>query len=202
MIDIFATWVTDARHRRLPDRHRQARQHGVLAAVRAGASRRTPPTSGNDDFFMFGEVFDADPAFTSRYTHRGQAPGRPSTSRSRAARGRLRRRRRRDQRACATCSPQDDLYTDAGLQRLQRCRPSWATTTWAGSAWFIAAANPGATTRAARPRPAGARADVPHPRAARSSTTATSRASPATAATRTRGRTCCPARSPPTTTTT
>ena len=30
--------------------------------------------AGNDDFFMFGEVYDANPAFTSQYTTTGQLP--------------------------------------------------------------------------------------------------------------------------------
>ena len=70
------------RHRRLPDRHRQAREHRVLAAVLAGDARRTPDAAGNDDFFMFGEVFDANPAFLSPLHDRRPACTRPSTSAS------------------------------------------------------------------------------------------------------------------------
>ena len=55
-------------HRRLPHRHGQAREHGVLAALRPGAAGATPRTPGNDDFFMFGEVYDADPRFMSPAT--------------------------------------------------------------------------------------------------------------------------------------
>ena len=74
------------RHRRLPDRHRQAREHGVLAAVLAGDAGARRASAGNDDFFMFGEVYDASPAFMSTYTT-DRASCRPrSTSASRAAR--------------------------------------------------------------------------------------------------------------------
>ena len=118
------------RHRRLPDRHRQARQHGVLAAVLAGRARRTP-RPGNDDFFMFGEVFDADPAFMSQYTTTGElhgdldfgfqdaaqrfAPGQTATT------------------SCATSSPATTT-TPTPTPTRTSCRPSSATTTWAASA--------------------------------------------------------------------
>ena len=55
------------RHRRLPHRHRQARQLRVLAAVRRQRARPRRTRVGNDDFFMFGEVYDADPAKLSPY---------------------------------------------------------------------------------------------------------------------------------------
>ena len=60
------------RHRRLPHRHRQAREHGVLAAVLAG-DPSTAAADGNADFFMFGEVYDADPAFMSRSRRRASS---------------------------------------------------------------------------------------------------------------------------------
>ena len=56
------------RHRRVPDRHGEARQRRVLAGVRGRDRGAGAEADGNDDFFAFGEVFDANPAFMSRYT--------------------------------------------------------------------------------------------------------------------------------------
>ena len=50
------------RRRRLPHRHREARELRVLAEVRRRPSRPAAASIGNPDFFMFGEVYDADPA--------------------------------------------------------------------------------------------------------------------------------------------
>ena len=37
-------------------------------------SSTTPRQTGNDDFFMFGEVFDGNPAYTSQFTTKGKLP--------------------------------------------------------------------------------------------------------------------------------
>ena len=107
MIDIYQTWV-DVRHRRLPHRHRQARQHRVLAAVRARADRFAAP-SGNDDFFMFGEVFDADPRVHVALHDRGRAAG---DARLRVPGQRRRLRQRRPDDGAARLLRRDDYYTD------------------------------------------------------------------------------------------
>ena len=57
MVDIYSLLDRGVRRRRLPDRHDEAREHGVLAGVRAGHRRRRRG-AGIDDFFAFGEVFD------------------------------------------------------------------------------------------------------------------------------------------------
>ena len=118
------------RHRRLPDRHRQARQHGVLAGVRAGHARRGRGAVGNDDFFAFGEVFDSNPAYLSTFTTEGRLrrdarlrlPGQRARASPRAGRP----------PGCATSTP-PTTTTPTPTPTPTRCRPSSATTTWAGS---------------------------------------------------------------------
>ena len=85
MIDIFSDWVTDVgidgyRIDTVKHVNDEFWQEWAPALVQHAASE------GIDDFFMFGEVFDSNPAFTSHYTKDAQAPGRCSTSRSRAGR--------------------------------------------------------------------------------------------------------------------
>ena len=154
--------------------------------------------AGNDDFFVFGEVFDASPAFMSRYTTEAglqatldfgfQARAtrvRRGPSDRRAARPVRRRRllhRHRLERVLAADVPRQPRH---GPDRQVHLR---------------SAARSGDELLARDL--SGALADVPDPRASRSCTTATSRASSATAATRTPARTCSRRRSPRTTTTT
>ncbi len=69
MIDVYKTWA-ELGIDGLPDRHRQAREPGVLAEVLA-EDPRGGQAKGTKDFFMFGEVYDADPKFMSTYTTAG-----------------------------------------------------------------------------------------------------------------------------------
>ena len=74
MVDIYKGWIR-LRHRRLPDRHDEARQQRVLAEVRAGDPARGD-VGGNDDFFMFGEVSDDNAGRSCRTSRRDdQAAG-------------------------------------------------------------------------------------------------------------------------------
>ena len=87
---------------------------------------------GKDDFFMFGEVYDADPSLHEPRTRRpARCPPR-STSPSRRSAARLRRRASR-RPSCATSSPATTT-TPTPTPTPTSCRPSSATTTWAGSA--------------------------------------------------------------------
>ena len=119
------------RHRRLPDRHRQAREHGVLAGVLAGDAGPRARPSGNDDFFMFGEVFDANPAFMSQYTTTGKLPA--TLGLRLPGHGAAASRQGKATTSCATCSPATTT-TPTPTPTPTSCRPSSATTTWAGSA--------------------------------------------------------------------
>ena len=130
------------RHRRLPDRHRQARQPRVLAEVRARHPRRGQGVE-NDDFFAFGEVFDGNPAVMSRVHDRRQAPGHarlrlPAAGR-RLRQGQRRERperllrqgrlvhRRRQQRLPAADVPREPRHgprVDVPRGRTGRARPS------------------------------------------------------------------------------
>ena len=188
MTDIYKTWVTDfgidgfridtVKHVNMEF----WQKFGPAIQAYASGQRQA------DDFFMYGEVFDSDPAFMSQYTTAGKlpatldfgfqsratsfAPARPRPTRWRPVRqGRLLHRRRQ--------------------QRLQPADLPRATTTWAGSAAsYTTARHPAPPTpMLLRARQAGPRADVFRARHAGRSTMATSRASPATAATRTRART-------------
>ncbi|MGH3648852.1 MAG: alpha-amylase family glycosyl hydrolase, partial [Micromonosporaceae bacterium] len=96
---------------------------------------------GNDDFFMFGEVFSADPAFTSRYTRDGRLPAVldfpfQDTARGYASRGGAATDLR-------TLYAADDRYTDADSN-------AYANPTFLGNhdmgrfGGFVARDNPGA----------------------------------------------------------
>ena len=91
------------RHRRLPDRHGQARQPRVLAEVQPRHPRTEAKRISNDDFFMFGEVYDG-PRSSCRSTRPQRSRGRPSTSAS-SSRASLR------QGKPATCSPTSSART-------------------------------------------------------------------------------------------
>ena len=141
MIDIYETWVTDvgidgfridtAKHVNMEFWQK------FSPALQAHAA-----AAGNDDFFMFGEVFDANPAFMSPAT-RPRASCRPrSTSGSRGA-PRASPRSRRRPTSCATCSPRTTT-TPTPIRTRTACRPSSATTTSAGSGGSSPQANAGA----------------------------------------------------------
>ena len=160
MIDIYEAWVDLGIDGFRIDtvKHVNMEFWQQFAPALAARGRR----DGNDDFFMFGEVYDADPAFMSPLHHRGPAARRRSTSASRRGRGFA--AGRPDAASCATCSPATTT-TPTPTPTPTRCRPSSATTTWAASAYFLAA-TPGAGDELLRARPARPRADVPHPRPA------------------------------------
>ena len=151
MVDIYEQWVQNVGRRRVPHRHRQAREHGVLAAVRPGAAGYAA-SLGNDDFFMFGEVFDASPEFMSRYTTEGKlqatvdfgfqavaqrfAQGKATTGPARPVRRRRLLHRRRLQRVLAADVPRQprhgphrSLHRGRGLLRRASCSSatSWRT---------------------------------------------------------------------------
>ena len=66
---------------------------------------------------MFGEVFDANPAFMSPYTTEGELQATLDFGFQAAARSRSRKGSRRT--SCATSSPSDDYYTDADSNAYQ-----------------------------------------------------------------------------------
>ena len=132
MTKIYADWVARHRRRRLPDRHRQARQHGVLAAVRPAASTLRRRAAGKPTSSCSARSTRADPAITSTYVRQGGLPATldfafqeaarrtpPAAARAQALADRL--RRRRPVHRPATPTPTS-------------CPPSSATTTWAASA--------------------------------------------------------------------
>ena len=84
---------------------------------------------GNDDFFMFGEVYDARAEVMSQYTTAGRLPAR-STSASRPAPSTS--PRGLPPRSFATSSPAT-TGTRTPTRTSTRPRPSSATTTWAAS---------------------------------------------------------------------
>ena len=71
MVDIFETWVTDVGIDGF--RIDTAKHVNIEFWQEFGpALQAHAATEGNDDFFMFGEVFDSNPAFMSRYTTEGK----------------------------------------------------------------------------------------------------------------------------------
>ncbi len=71
MIDIYRTWVRDAGidgFRIDTVKHVNTEFWQQFAPALTGYAA----SIGNDDFFMFGEVYDADPRFMSRYTTTGR----------------------------------------------------------------------------------------------------------------------------------
>ena len=71
MVDIFETWVTDVGIDGF--RIDTAKHVNIEFWQEFGPALQAHAASeGNDDFFMFGEVFDSNPAFMSRYTTEGK----------------------------------------------------------------------------------------------------------------------------------
>ena len=116
------------RHRRLPHRHRQARQHRVLAEVLAGDRSATPrPTATTTSSCSARSTTPTRP-YMSQYTTTGKLPAtldfgfQAQRARLRAGQG--------DDRTCATSSPATTT-TPTPTPTPTSCRPSSATTTWA-----------------------------------------------------------------------
>ena len=61
-------------HRRLPDRHDEARRRRVLAQF-APAIQATARSVGKDEFYAFGEVFDQTKQYTSHFTTQDDVQG-------------------------------------------------------------------------------------------------------------------------------
>ena len=112
MIDIYKTWVQDAG----VDGFRidTVKHVNMEFWQRFGPALQGYAASlGNDDFFMFGEVFDANPAFMSQYTTEGKLQ---ATRRLRLPghRDGLRQGRSGDDRALRDkFFAEDDWFTDA-----------------------------------------------------------------------------------------
>ena len=160
MTDIYRG-VGRLRHRRVPDRHRQARQHRVLAEVRPG-DRGRGRGRRQRRLLHVRRGLRRQPGVHVAVHDRGRPAG-DARLRLPGPGQRLRRRAARPS-SCATCSP-TTTTTPTPTRTRTRCRRSSATTTWAGSA----SSSPTAAARrrrAARPRPARPLADVPHPRPA------------------------------------
>jgi glycosidase len=160
MIDIFQTWV---------DRGVDGFRIDTMKHVNVEFWQQWAPAieqyakqkTGNEDFFMFGEVFSANPELLSMFTTKGQVQsvldfGFQNSATNFAARN-------------ANAKAMADFFattttTSTPTATPTACRRSSATTTWAGSA----PSSPRATRRqrrgAAGARPARARAHVLLPR--------------------------------------
>ena len=119
------------RHRRLPHRHRQARQHGVLAAVRRGASPTQAAARRQRRLLRVRRGVRRQPGVHVAATRPRAGCRRRSTSASRPAPPASPTAGRRP--SCATCSPATTT-TPTPTPTPTRCRRSSATTTWAASA--------------------------------------------------------------------
>ncbi len=98
--------------------------------------------TGKNNFFMFGEVYDGNPATRASSRRRAGCPRR-STSASRARRSASRRARRPP--ASATSSP-ETTTTPTPTPTPTSCRRSSATTTWVESARCSSPGAPPVTT--------------------------------------------------------
>ena len=96
------------------------------AALKAYAAKH-----GKPNFFMFGEVYDSDPAVQPRTSPRASWM-RPSTSRSRTPHAPMRLRALL-RSVCPRCT-RKTRCTPPPTATPTSSRPSWATTTWAASA--------------------------------------------------------------------
>jgi glycosidase len=197
MIDIHKRWISDFGidgYRVDTVKHVNTEFWQAFAPAIKRHARRV----GKPDFFLFGEVFDGSPEFLSSYTTKARLPAVLDFGFQGAARG------------FASSAPtnalrdlflKDDLYTDADSN-------AYSLPTFLGNhdmgriGHFLQRDNPGADDAELLARDRLAHELMYLSAACRSSTTATSRASRATAGIRTRVRTWTAARSPPTTTTT
>ena len=186
------------RHRRLPDRHHEARQRRVLAEVRARDPAATRSQHGKTDFFMFGEVFDGSERrralHVALHDPRQDAGGARLPVPGRGPQLRL-------ARAGATSAlrdffANDDWYTDADSNVYEL--PTFLGNHDMGRIGnFVTADNPGAgDAELLRPRPARARADVLLPRQPGRLLRRRAGLHRRPAATSSPGRRCSPARSP------
>ena len=116
MTKIYGDWVRDFDIDGFRHRHRQARQPGVLAAVGQGIDAYAADRPARD-FFMFGEVYSADPAVTSTYVRQGGLPATLDFPFQEAARATPPQGGAAE--GLADVYAKDDLYTDAGHQRLR-----------------------------------------------------------------------------------
>ena len=183
--------VGGLRRRRLPDRHRQARQHGVLAVVRPGDARAGQGERQRRLLHVRRGLRRA-PVVHVASTRRRASCRRRSTSASRRSRSTGCRASRAP--TCATSTP-TTTTTPTPTPTPTSCRPSSATTTWAGSPCCSSGPS---TDEADLMRAGQARrlADVPHPRPADHLLRRRAGLHRAPAATRTPGRTCSPPRPP------
>ena len=191
MIDIHSVDDRHVRRRRLPRRHRQARQRRVVGAVRARRAgvRRSDGQRPIPDLRRGVRRQPGVPLAVLRPSAvpldaRLPLPGAGDTVRHPAAPT----NRLRDFFA------DDDWFTDAD-SNAHSSPSSSAITTSAASDGRSSRPTPARPTPSCSPAPGSPRSSLLHAAACRSSTTATSRASPATAATRTPARTCSTRRS-------
>ena len=198
MIDVYKTWIGDYgidgfridTMRHVNDEFWQQFGPEVLQYAR---------DQGKSEFFMFGEVADTSKPYTSHFSTKDrmqsvldfpfQAAAQSYVANSGAA------------EALADFFADDDWYTDADSNAYQL--PTFVGNHDMGRIGrFIQVANPGASDAELVARDRWRTSSCTSRAATPSSTTATSRVSPATAATSSHGRTCFRAGSPSTTTTT
>lgn len=110
MVDIYRTWVRDADidgFRIDTTRHVNTEFWQEFSPELTGYAA----SIGNDDFFMFGEVFDPDPVATSRYSTEGRLQATLDFPFQQAARGFASGSQPTDQ--LRELFAKDDYYTDA-----------------------------------------------------------------------------------------
>ena len=184
------------RHRRVPDRHRQAREHRVLAEVLAGVLDRGQD-AGQRRLLHVRRGVRREPAVHVARTRR-RARCRPrSTSASSSSAVSLAKGDRDTQLQDFFAG--DDYYTDADSNAYQL--PTFLGNHDMGRVGMFLKQGGAPAPGTARARQAGALADVPDPRPAGHLLRRRAGVHRSPAATRTRGRTCSRARSPTTTTT-
>ena len=130
MIGIYRTWIREHGHRRLPDRHDEARRRRVLAALRAGDPALRPAAGQARLLHVRRGLRHVEAVPVALHDDR-QGPGRarlPVPGRRAGLRGRLEADRRPRRRSSRTTTG-----TRTPTRTSTRCRRSSATTTWAGS---------------------------------------------------------------------
>lgn len=110
MVDIYRTWVQEAG---IDGFRIDTAKHVNMEFWQEFAPQLTgyAASIGNDDFFMFGEVFDPDPALTSRYSTEGRLQATLDFPFQEAARGFASRSQPTDR--LRELFAKDDYYTDA-----------------------------------------------------------------------------------------